>query len=788
MSKIAVKIHLDGNPKGMKPLLLSDTLTSVRTKIMDKVNSSYIFLDGDGLEINRNDENDITLGDIVKDKIIKLKSIGGGQPGINIFLNESEVCSVNCQKSNNLNEVRNQIKDKIKDDFIFIDQDGQPITKTDEGDITVEDILINQSIKLKGTNSPAATPFNKSNEKKNTNKGGDKKLHMKKNKNIDFSKHEILEKTDTLITYRYSKMPKQSNHKLVYQYFYDVYDPEDYHNAYVILFCGKTGDGKTTAINALFNIIKGISLEDNYRFILIIEPSKKKGQAESQTDGVHLYYLKDYNNKPVIIIDSQGYGDTRGKEYDDMVDEAFRYVFSNVIDHINTAFFIVQSSTNRIDIQTKYIFSSVTSLFAEDISENFIILATFANKQTIKTGPAFVDSIKTDADFLNINQRMGTNWWYAIDSKSILENDRDTITIYSFEKANLLYEETIKKLRPKGIKKCAEVLNTRMELKVQVENLKDTFDILLIEQDNLQEKEKIINATNDKIRGLEDKINALENDKKELSPKEFEEKMKKLNEEINNNLISLNSQTESKQIKKLKYCESSKCTHCESCEKNCHETCDCSFSFLGRCKIFTFWEKKCEECGCNKDRHKQDYYYYSIETVTIAKKNDDEKEKELKKNEEKKKEILKEINQKNNAKNNLERQQNELKYNQDILKKKKEINENEKSKIQIKINDINKQILFIIIRLQSISQKINDIALNNNHIKNEDEYMDDLMEKMNKMNIKEKDKIEKIKKIKKTNQIFMEAVKMDRNELLKLDESQLAEKLKVIIPTNKKEK
>lgn len=66
--------------------------------------------------------------------------------------------------------------------------------------------------------------------------------------------------------------------------------------------------------------------------------------------------------------------------------------------------------------------------------------------------------------------------------------------------------------------------------------------------------------------------------------------------------------------------------------------------------------------------------------------------------------------------------------------------------------------------------------------------MDDLMEKMNKMNIKEKDKIEKIKKIKKTNQIFMEAVKMDRNELLKLDESQLAEKLKVIIPTNKKEK
>lgn len=38
--------------------------------------------------------------------------------------------------------------------------------------------------------------------------------------------------------------------------------------------------------------------------------------------------------------------------------------------------------------------------------------------------------------------------------------------------------------------------------------------------------------------------------------------------------------------------------------------------------------------------------------------------------------------------------------------------------------------------------------MNNSHIKNEDEYLDDLMEKMDKMNIKDKEKIEKMKKIK----------------------------------------
>ena len=100
-----------------------------------------------------------------------------------------------------------------------------------------------------------------------------------------------MEKKNDLIYYKYSNIERTSNHKLVYQYFFDKYKAEDYTNAYVVLFCGKTGDGKTTAINAFFNIVKGVQLEDNYRFILITEPKKEKGQAESQTDGVHLYYF-----------------------------------------------------------------------------------------------------------------------------------------------------------------------------------------------------------------------------------------------------------------------------------------------------------------------------------------------------------------------------------------------------------------------------------------------------------------------------------------------------------------
>lgn len=61
---------------------------------------------------------------------------------------------------------------------------------------------------------------------------------------------------------------------------------------------------------------------------------------------------------------------------------------------------------NRVNILTKYIFiiatSLVTRFLSEDISKNFIIFATFTNKATIIKSPDLVESMQTDADFLNV--------------------------------------------------------------------------------------------------------------------------------------------------------------------------------------------------------------------------------------------------------------------------------------------------------------------------------------------------------------------------------------------------
>ena len=137
---------------------------------------------------------------------------------------------------------------------------------------------------------------------------------------------------------------------------------------------------------------------------------------------------------------------------------------------------------------------------------------------------------------------MDNKWWYAIDNRSIMDNEEDKLTLYSFEKAVELYEEKFKKLRPKGNKKCADVLNTRMELGIEVEHLNDTFQDLLVEQDNLQ-----LNDIIQKIISLEKEIREIENDKGKLHQKQLDEKMKHVNDGIND--ILMKNQTESKQKK-----------------------------------------------------------------------------------------------------------------------------------------------------------------------------------------------------------------------------------------------
>ena len=453
--KTIIKFDLDDKRIGTKPLFLEEYLDNVREKIKGKVNGTqFKFLDKKGKAIKKENERIYKLSDILyENNIIKLKKDALSE--IKIIMNNVKEFTINASKDERIKNIRNLIAQKLGNNFIFLDQDGNNVDKEDENDYKIEDIINDNEIKLK--NDKKENPFEKPTVNKiqfykfedevdkkynnmiNIHKIENKKLPFnKKEKVIDFSKFEIHKKLNDITYYKYSKLKTQKPLDSVYLNYYDKYNIEyDEDIAYVSLFCGKTGDGKTTAINAFFNIIKGVKREDNYRFILIDEPQKNPGK--SQTNGVHLYFVKDLNDKPVIIIDSAGFADTRGTDYDGKLNEAFNYVFSSLITHINSVNFVVKATDSRIGIVAQYIFSCVTSLFADNITENFIVLATHANDDTILEGPTFIKSIEAgeEIQFLQLNGRQ--DYWYSFDSKSILNNRDNELTMYSFNKMNEFY-------------------------------------------------------------------------------------------------------------------------------------------------------------------------------------------------------------------------------------------------------------------------------------------------------------------------------------------------------------
>ena len=152
-----------------------------------------------------------------------------------------------------------------------------------------------------------------------------------------------------------------------------------------ILVVGATGSGKTTWINAILNYILGVKYTDNFRYKMVVDKNATN-QACSQTQNVTIYTIHHQEGFKVdytlTIIDTPGFGDTRGIVRDKEIEKLFKSTFDPAIggvDHLDAVGFMACSSSARLSQTQKYIFTSILSLFGVDIKENIFMLFTFAD-------------------------------------------------------------------------------------------------------------------------------------------------------------------------------------------------------------------------------------------------------------------------------------------------------------------------------------------------------------------------------------------------------------------------
>ncbi|XP_034615581.1 uncharacterized protein LOC117871889 [Trachemys scripta elegans] len=269
----------------------------------------------------------------------------------------------------------------------------------------------------------------------------------------------------------------------------------------VIMVMGATGSGKTTLINGMINYVLGVQWKDEFRFKLIHEITNRS-QAQSQTSEVTAYEVNCKKGFKVpyslTIIDTPGFGDTRGIEHDINLTEQIRAFFSTpgAIDQIDAVCFVVQASLARLTHAQKYVFDSVLSIFGKDIKDNIQILITFADGQT----PPVLEAIKEsevpctkDAQGVPVHFKFNNSALFA--SNAGADEGSCNFDAMFWEMGAISMEtffNSLRSLKTKSLTLTQEVLGERKKLEVAVQGLQPQIKAGLTKLEELRQTERAL--------------------------------------------------------------------------------------------------------------------------------------------------------------------------------------------------------------------------------------------------------------------------------------------------------
>ncbi|KAK3591693.1 hypothetical protein CHS0354_040624 [Potamilus streckersoni] len=313
-----------------------------------------------------------------------------------------------------------------------------------------------------------------------------------------------------------------------------------------IMVVGATGSGKSTLIDGIVNYVMDVEWKDDWRFTIIdlkdVEKKKKNNQSESQTEWITCYTIHSRPGSRIKytlnIIDTPGFGDTRGFERDQAIVEQIRLFFTTPppkgIYELDAVCFVTQAPLARLTPHQKYIFDSVLSLFGKDMSKNIFVLVTFADGNDPPVKKAL------EAAEVPFQRAFKFNNSALFASTNYSEEARFGQMFWDMgkESFNVFFTE-LRKTKTRSLQLTADVLKTRKQLEAIIEGL----------QPQIMEGLNVINTIKQEKRVIEQhKADIVAN-------KEFEYEV----EEIHQRKITL--------------AVGEYVTNCLTCNRTCHYPC-----------------------------------------------------------------------------------------------------------------------------------------------------------------------------------------------------------------------
>jgi hypothetical protein len=156
-------------------------------------------------------------------------------------------------------------------------------------------------------------------------------------------------------------------------------DIQDTERTVVAVFTGSSGHGKTTQINAFISLLLRGKPSDSARVMVVDD--RLADQSGSVTQFVTCYRIRPFSplfeGKTLLIVDTPGFGDSRGWQRDAFTTAAMSDFFGTV-SHVNGIFFTCRANEARTTFLSP-ISTYVFSLFAKNVEHCLRTVYTFSD-------------------------------------------------------------------------------------------------------------------------------------------------------------------------------------------------------------------------------------------------------------------------------------------------------------------------------------------------------------------------------------------------------------------------